>query len=77
MNVSYLGQLFRKEVGQHFAEYLAEARNRKAKELLLGTSKNVNDIAVEVGYANTSYFHRKFKEHFGVSPAEVRRIKRL
>lgn len=74
MNCSYLGQLFLKEVGMHFVQYINVLRNNKAKNLLLLTDKTINDIAEEVGYANVSYFHTKFKEQFGISPASIRRI---
>lgn len=75
INSSYLGQIFTKEVGCSFSEYLNKIKNMKAKELILNTNKRINEIAKEVGYYETSYFYRKFKEFYGVSPATLREFK--
>lgn len=75
INSSYLGQIFTKEVGYSFSEYLNKIKNMKAKELILNTNMRINDIAKEVGYYETSYFYRKFKEFYGVSPATLREFK--
>ena len=47
----------------------------KAKELILETNMKINDIAKEVGYTDSSYFYRKFKKFFGVSPSTLREMK--
>lgn len=76
MNASYLGQIFQKEVGCSFAQYLSNTKNGAAKDLILNTNMKINDIAREVGYPDTSYFYRKFKQCYGVSPASLREMKK-
>lgn len=76
MNASYLGQIFQKEVGCSFTQYLSNTKNKIAKDLILNTNMKINDIAREVGYPDTSYFYRKFKQCYGVSPASLRNIKK-
>lgn len=76
MNASYLGQIFQKEVGCSFARYLSNTKNGIAKELILNTNMKINDIARQVGYPDTSYFYRKFKQCYGVSPASLREMKK-
>jgi len=76
MNASYLGQIFQKEVGCAFTQYLSNKKNEVAKELILNTNMKMNDIAREVGYSDTSYFYRKFKQHYGVAPATLREMKK-
>lgn len=76
MNASYLGQIFQKEVGCSFAQYLSNTKNSIAKDLILNTNMKINDIAKEVGYPDTSYFYRKFKQCYGVSPASLREMKK-
>lgn len=76
MNASYLGQIFQKEVGCSFAQYLSNTKNGIAKELILNTNMKINDIARQVGYPDTSYFYRKFKQCYGVSPASLREMKK-
>ena len=76
MNASYLGQIFQKEVGCSFAQYLSNTKNSIAKDLILNTNMKINDIARQVGYPDTSYFYRKFKQCYGVSPASLREMKK-
>ncbi|MBU3133811.1 response regulator transcription factor [Clostridium gasigenes] len=75
INSSYLGQVFTKELGVSFSEYLNSTKNIKAKELILNTNMKINDIAKAVGYTDTSYFYRKFKKYYGVCPSTLREIK--
>lgn len=76
VNSSYLGQIFNKEVGISFSEYLNRVKNTKAKELILNTNMKINDIAKDVGYLDTSYFYRKFKKYFGICPLTMRNMKK-
>lgn len=75
INSSYLGQVFTKELGVSFSEYLNSTKNMKAKDLILNTNMKINDIAKAVGYPDTSYFYRKFKKYYGVCPSTLREIK--
>lgn len=70
----YLGQLFRKETGESFAEYLNHCRVEAAKKLLLETSLKVSEVAEHVGYCETVYFNRQFRKNVGVSPMEYRSL---
>ena len=47
-----------------------------AKELILNTNMKISDIAKQVGYPDTSYFYRKFKQHYGVAPVSLREMKK-
>ncbi|SHI92247.1 two component transcriptional regulator, AraC family [Clostridium amylolyticum] len=76
MNTSYLGQIFAKEVGCSFSDYINKVKNEKAKEMLLNTNMKVNDIAKSIGFDDTSYFYKKFKTYFGISPHEMRNSKK-
>lgn len=75
MNTSYLGQIFQKEVGYSFSQYLTNIKNSKAKDLIMNTNMRINDIANEVGYPDASYFYRKFKQCYGTSPTTLREMK--
>ncbi|WP_379158815.1 response regulator [Paenibacillus sp. sgz5001063] len=69
MNSTYLGQLFRKETGRSFSEYVNEKRIEAAKGLLKRTQLKISDIALQVGFSNTDYFIEKFKGMVGVPPS--------
>lgn len=53
--------------------YVDELRLRSAAFRLLQSSQPLSTIAEELQFPGTSYFHRKFREHFHTTPAEFRR----
>lgn len=73
INSSYLGQMFRKQYGQSFRDYLSAYRISKAEYLLLHTDKKIAAIAEEVGYRDLDYFINRFIALKGVTPARFRR----
>lgn len=70
----YLSTLFTREVGIKFSIFLKQFRISHAKRLLRGTDKKIYEIAQEVGYSDSKYFQRVFKEEIGVSPGEYRQM---
>ncbi|MEO9894268.1 ATP-binding protein [Aurantibacter sp.] len=52
------------------AIFIRSVRLEKAKELLQTTSKSVSEIAYAVGFNDTSWFSRAYKEEFGHPPSE-------
>lgn len=68
----YLGQLFHKEVGESFTEYINRYRIERAKEELRTSSLKVYEIARNVGYWETGYFYKQFKKYVGVSPTDYK-----
>ena len=77
LNSAYLGQLFRKQFGMYFKDYLNAVRIEKAEELLLKTDKKVYCIAEEVGYKDLDYFVDVFIRAKGCTPARYRKEKVL
>lgn len=73
INSSYLGQIFRKQYGQSFRDYLSAYRIARAEDLLLHTDKKIAVIADEVGYKDIDYFINRFIAQKGVTPARFRR----
>ncbi|NOZ23508.1 MAG: AraC family transcriptional regulator [Planctomycetes bacterium] len=73
LSPSYFSRLFRRTTGMTFVEFLTMRRIEEARNLLLTTSMKVIDIAYHVGYADQSYFNKKFRELVGLTPLEFRR----
>lgn len=63
----YLSNLFAKETGMTFSNYLKKVRIEKAKELILNTDMKIYEVAYSVGYPDQKYFSKVFKEYTGVS----------
>ncbi|MCB0588448.1 MAG: helix-turn-helix domain-containing protein, partial [Phaeodactylibacter sp.] len=59
--------------GQPTAAFIRSSRLRKARILLETTSLPIGDIAMRVGYKDSSHFSRSFGKEFGVLPSEVRK----
>ncbi len=70
--VHTLSRLIKKSTGSNFKEQLQKKRMEKAVQLLCETDLSVNDIIASVGYENNSYFHREFKERYGMTPRTFR-----
>ena len=69
----YLGTQFHKETGVTFSAYIKNFRIQKAKELLIGTSLKLYEIADRVGYSDPKYFSKVFKDTTGQLPADYRK----
>jgi AraC-like DNA-binding protein len=74
LNANYLSEVFKHVTGCNFVEYLNEVRLKKATGLLETPGLSIKDIALGVGYASPEYFHRVFKERYGVTPQQYRAI---
>lgn len=71
-DVYWLSREIKKRTGKTYKELLQSRRMRQAAYLLKNSRLPVADIIESVGYDNTSYFFRKFKECYGVSPKGYR-----
>ena len=76
MSPYWFSQNFKKITGCSPAQYLISLRMAHAMNLLDNTDDTVAQIALAVGYENTQYFHRLFRKHTGMTPAEYKRRKR-
>ncbi len=74
LSASYFSQLFRKETGKGFQEFLLDVRVQKAKELLRDTKKTIYTVAQSVGYSDAKHFSKIFYKKTGVKPNEFRRL---
>lgn len=72
-NSAYLGKIFNRHLGESFNSYVDRKRIERSMELLKEKNRKVYEISEQVGYKNVDYFHKKFKKHTGMSPAEYRK----
>lgn len=67
-----LSREIKRQTGKTYTQLVQEKRLAQAVFLLKNTDRTVDQIAGAVGYENMGYFHRIFKEAFGVSPRNYR-----
>ena len=71
-SVYWLSHEIKKRTGKTYKELVQTKRMNQAAYMLTNSRVPVAEIIRMVGYDNTSYFHRKFKERYGISPKEFR-----
>ena len=67
-----LSHILNQEVGVSFRHLLRHTRIAEAKRLLASQRYSVKEVAVRVGFADSHYFSRTFKELTGQSASEYR-----
>jgi signal transduction histidine kinase/DNA-binding LacI/PurR family transcriptional regulator/AraC-like DNA-binding protein/DNA-binding LytR/AlgR family response regulator len=69
----HLDRRFNEEMGLTPMAYLNRFRLRQSRRLLQSTCRSIGEIADAVGFSDSAYFSRVFKQEMGVSPSEYRR----
>lgn len=70
----YFSQFFKQQMGESFVEYLRRIRIERAKYLLTCDGEHLAEIYMKVGYNDSKYFAKVFREHTGYTPCEYRRM---
>ena len=65
-------RLLKKHTGCNFKELLGQQKLQQAAYLLSNTTLSVDAVITAIGYDNSSYFYRRFRERYGCSPTELR-----
>jgi len=63
---------FKKVAGMTLVAYLNHVRLANAVRLLRESDRSIAEIAATVGFSDQSYFDKRFKRAFGVSPRQFR-----
>lgn len=76
--ISYLSKnrytsVFAELLGVTPKQYILTHKIQKAKELLLTTDLDIGEIALSIGYNDSLYFSRIFKEYVGMAPSAFRK----
>ncbi len=78
MNQYYFSSFFKQKTGKNFKDYLVEVRMQKALELLLENSgMSTQELARKVGYNDAKSFSEKFRQYYGESPVNYKKINKM
>lgn len=69
----HISRSFKKHYGITASEFMNEHKLNYCANLLLNTNLSVIDICFECGFQNLSWFYRKFKDKFGITPVDFRK----
>jgi len=69
---AYLGQLFKKQTGMSFLDYVHRTRVEVGRKLLRRTDLKIAEVARAVGYADPEQFAAKFKQWMDMTPSQYK-----
>ncbi|MDD5583672.1 MAG: response regulator [Candidatus Omnitrophica bacterium] len=72
LSPKYLSRVFKEYVGMGFHDYKSKLKIEEAKELLIKTGYNINQITEKLGYANPESFIRQFEKVIKLTPTGFR-----
>lgn len=73
MSRSTLGRIFRQATGSSPMDYLLNLRLAAAMKMLRESDRPVSEIALDVGFSDSNYFARQFRDKLKTTPREFRR----
>ncbi len=76
MSKSNFMRVFKKATGQSPIEYLLRMRIQEGMKRLINTDMSITDIAMDIGFNDSNYFSRQFRQALGQSPRNFRTLNR-
>ena len=73
MSKNNLLRVFKQQYSVSPIEYLIRLRMLRACELMRDPELSISDIAYDVGFSDSNYFSRRFRETYGVPPTVYRK----
>ncbi|MBS6646166.1 MAG: helix-turn-helix transcriptional regulator [Clostridiaceae bacterium] len=77
LSPTYLASLFKKETGSTVVQFITKKRMQLASNLLINSGLQIQEIALYLGYQDTSYFSRVFRKEMGMPPQEYRKTQKI
>lgn len=74
INKFALSKIFSSIFHTNFNQYLNEIRLNYASSLLENTDRRITDIYLEVGFESQRTFNRAFRQKYGRTPSEYRKL---
>jgi YesN/AraC family two-component response regulator len=68
----YLSDLLKKETGRSAKDHINDFVIERAKNMLLGSTESISEIAYSLGFNYPHYFTRLFKSKTGQTPMQYR-----
>ena len=73
----YFTKMFKDSIGRTPIDYINGLRINRAMQMLATTETSVNDISDQLGFSNSNYFHKIFKQYMDTSPAAYRKMVKM
>ncbi len=76
LSPNYLGEIFCRETGMRFRDYLRRLRFSYAVNLLQTTDITIDAISYHAGFPSASYFAALFRQEYHMTPTEFREMQK-
>ena len=73
----YFTKMFKDSIGKTPIDYINGLRINRAMQMLATTDTSVNDISDSLGFSNSNYFHKIFKQYMNTSPVAYRKMVKM
>ena len=73
----YFTKMFKDSIGRTPIDYIIGLRINRAMQMLATSDTSVNDISDGLGFSNSNYFHKIFKQYMETSPAAYRKMVKM
>lgn len=73
MNPAAFSRFFKNNIGEKFVEYLNRIRVEKAKQMIIMSGDNINELYEKCGYMSKAHFFKNFRYYTGMTPMEYRK----
>lgn len=71
-----LRRLFKEQTGKTIHRFVQDTKMIYAANLLVTTNDAISEIGYQLGYESPSHFTKSFRENYGISPQDYRRMSR-
>lgn len=73
-SVPHFHRIFTAQTGENIASYVRRVRMERAGRKLRMGAVDITEVALAAGYDSHAAFSKAFRQHFGYSPSEFRRL---
>ena len=70
LSQAYISRMFKNETGERFIDYLTNEKLERCARILKNKNVKIKDVCNMMGYSNSNYFIRKFREKYGITPKQ-------
>lgn len=74
MGTASFSRYFKNRTEKTFTQYVNEIRITNAQKLLINSNLQINEICIESGFNNLTYFNRTFKYQNNITPKDFRNL---
>jgi len=73
-SLPHFHRIFTAEVGENIAAYIRRVRLERAAQKLIHGATDLMQVAMDAGFQSHAAFSKAFKQHFGYTPSEFRKL---